>query len=330
MSKASFCLAFRVCLSFFVVFCFVSLATATSTLGKVQHVSAEEILKRKILITWKKTDSAKTYQVKLYHQTEHETWELVQTISEIEKTKKTIKNLEPDHTYRVKVRAKRKSMYGKWSNYLTFKTSNGEGGCVYDQSPEFTADITHLSQIADIVPPPSLSGTILKTHSFINTELNTVPVYAPMDAELLTGAYYLESNPDGEYVLRFQATCEIQFMFDHITDPKDKIRAVFADEPKDDTTDEYPTSPVSLQAGELIGYTTGTQYGIWDFGVYNSEIQNGLVDDDQAGERDKTAVCPYDFYSADQRSAYYNLFSRSSERNYPGVEDFCVLEAWEN
>ncbi|MEK7540160.1 MAG: fibronectin type III domain-containing protein [Patescibacteria group bacterium] len=249
---------------------------ATTALNKVRGLSTEEILKRKVIISWKKVDTARAYQVKLYQQAEDGTWSQIRSITKVEKRQKTINELEPDTTYRVKVRAKRKSIYGGWSNYLKFTTLSGEEDCTSNQSPEFSADITDLSLVNDIVPPPSFSG-VLKTHSFINTELTRVPVYAPMAADLLSGAYYLEGNPGGEYILRFQATCEIQFMFDHMTDPKDEIRSVFADEPKDNTTDEYPTSAVSVAAGELIGYTTGTQYGIWDFGVYNSEAQNDMI-----------------------------------------------------
>ncbi len=203
-------------------------------------------------------------------------------------------------------------------------------GCVSNQSPTFTADITTLSLVADIVPPPSYSG-VLKTHSFLNTQLELVPVYAPSDATLIAGAYYQEGNPGGEYILDFRVTCEITFMVDHITDPIDEIRAVFPDTPKDNTQSDTPTATITLQTGDLIGYTTGTIYGIWDFGTYNSAVQNQFIDDPDYNfsERYTTAVCPYDFYAESQRSTFYNLFGRDDSRDFPGATDFCTWQTWE-
>lgn len=313
-------------------------AQVNSTLQRVHNVNIIDTQSTQATVQWKAVKNAGSYQLRLFQSSGTDAWQKIRLLTKIKQKSKTLISLEPETMYRVKVRAVRKAKRGKWSQTAAFTTladegeddeeKNNEEGCKSNQTPVFSADITDLNYVADIVPPPSLSGTNLKTHSFLNTELNSVPVYAPIDGTLISGAYYLEGNPDGEYTLKFQSTCEITYIVDHITDPTDTIRAAFPDEPKDNTTDDIPSVEISLLAGDLIGYTTGTVYGIWDFGVYNSEMTNQFADDPNASDRDKTAVCPYDFYAADLRSQYYDLFARSEERDYPGAEEFCALEPW--
>jgi hypothetical protein len=310
---------------------------ADTSLEKVRKVTVSDVQGNRVTVEWKKVDRARSYHLRLLQQADDDSWDKIHVVTKIKKRSKTLKNLDPNTNYRLRIRAVRGSQRGAWSKAATFTTASEENvgddddsttDCTSDETPVFTADITDLATVADIVPSPSLSGTVLKTHSFINTNLNTVPVYAPVDADLLSGAYYLETNPDGEYIFTFQVSCEITFILDHITDPTDEIRAVFADEPKDNTMSETPTTDVHVAAGDLIGYTTGTIYGIWDFGVYNSEEHNQFFDDGDTVERDFTAVCPYDFYASDDRSHYYDLFERADDRDYPGATEFCSAEAW--
>jgi hypothetical protein len=275
---------------------FLLLVALTVDLTKVKRVVAESKSAHTVTVDWKKVSQAKSYHLRLFEKNNEE-WEQTRLITGITETKKRVRKLDPNTRYHVQVRAVHKTKRGPWSETLavttkvkTTKDDDTDQNCASDESPEFTADITDLTYVADIVPPPSLSGTVLKTHSFLNTELNLVPVYAPTDIELTAGAYYLESNEGGEYVLRFQLSCEVTMMLDHITDPRDEIREVFPDEPKDNTQDDTPTAKIYLEVGYLIGYTTGTQYGIWDFGVYNNTVSNDLVGNPNATDRDTTAV----------------------------------------
>lgn len=76
----------------------------------------------------------------------------------------------------------------------------------------------------------------------------------------------MEGNENGEYILRFEISCEVTMMVDHITDPTD----------------------------------------------------------------DTQAVCAYDYYADAKRAQYYDLFARSSDRDYPGIEDFFNITDWQN
>lgn len=304
----------------------VLVTQAATTLPRVQDVTVSNLGEESAKVQWAETSEVASYQLRLWQQTETGEWEPIRLMKRITRLNKTIQQLEADTQYQVQVRAARKQEYGRWSKKVTFATVGGD--CTSNRAPEFSADITNLNQMVDIVPPPSLSGTILKTHSFINTALERVPVYAPFDATFTGGAYYLEGNPDGEYMLIFQMSCEMTFNVDHITEPVDAIRHALPDEPKDNTMTDTPTAEVVLAAGDLIGYTTGTMYGIWDFGVYDAEVVNQFADDPAASGRDINAVCPYDYYPTVQRSQYYDVFARADNREYPGAEELCTAEVW--
>lgn len=181
-------------------------------------------------------------------------------------------------------------------------------GCVSNTLPMFTADVTDFESLYRVVPPPSLVSGILKTHAYLKTT-GTVPVYAPVDSVLVYGAYYDNENSEGEYLLDFNVSCEVAYRFDHITQPVDKIRNALPASPWKDTQTKR-SKRVEVKAGELIGYTTGTVAGIWDFGVYNATRKNQFDGDSawlQSGVYTR-AVCPFDFYPTEKREAYYALF----------------------
>lgn len=182
--------------------------------------------------------------------------------------------------------------------------------CSSDTNPDFTAHITDTSKIAIVIPPATFAGTALKTHSFLDTQLNRVPVYAPTTAKLTSGAYYQEGNPGGEYILTFEVSCEVDFRVDHITEPIQSIRDAFPGTPKSNTQGDTPSATITLAAGDLIGYTTGTLNGIWDFGVYNSSTSNAYASNASWNTSDvyTTAVCPYDYFSSSMRAIYSAKF----------------------
>ena len=190
----------------------------------------------------------------------------------------------------------------------------------------FTAVITDLSKVNLIQPPGSIvANGILKTHSFIQL-IERAPVYAPTDAQLYAGAYYVEENKP-QYVLFFEVTSDVFFIFDHIEEPVAKIVAAFPATPKSDTRTDYINPTIQFAAGELVGYTTGTNLGrTWDFGVYNRAKPNHLNQSMPEGiqppsERDLIADCPYDYFTSALKAQYRSFFA--SLTNDPYSTDFC-------
>lgn len=196
--------------------------------------------------------------------------------------------------------------------------------CTSNKSPTFTNHITNMTKVTKVSPPPMLLGSGLKTHSYLSVT-GKVPVYAPAAATLESGAYYLEGNPGGEYILTFDVSCEVRFRFDHVVSPVQKIRDALNQSPQSDTRSNKPTQTVSVAAGEQIGETTGTVNLVWDFGVYNSATTNKYAGDPTYNSSDiyTTAVCPFDYFSAAMRTAYSSKFGPINDQT-PVTTEFCA------
>lgn len=176
--------------------------------------------------------------------------------------------------------------------------------CENNPGPVFTSDITDMDKISMVVPPGTIEGTVLKTHSYVQVK-ERAPVYAPHDAYLYEGVKYTEEGMT-QYSLFFKPTCEVLYIFDHIQEPVEKIEEAFPGEPQKDTRTHALKGPIFFKAGELVGYTTGTKMAKhFDFGVYNkgsSRLEFGQL------RRDDFADCPYDYFPDEKREVYYSLF----------------------
>lgn len=201
-------------------------------------------------------------------------------------------------------------------------------GCTSDPSPLLTAPITDLSKIEVILPPFVISGDRFKSRSYVsigrdaNGEFYEVPVYAPIDSKLMSITYYVEpmQNEQGEwldveqYSLDFQVSCEVSYGFDHLWRLAEDVAALAPTEPARSTRGDFRlATPLSMQAGELIGYTTGTiQAHNWDFVFSNSSRRNSFANQERyeyTGDLGNLLIgdCPYDYYDEEVRGAYYAL-----------------------
>lgn len=197
-------------------------------------------------------------------------------------------------------------------------------GCQSNSSPVFSKHITDTSKINYIAPPPTLgAGPSLKAHSYIGTDHARVPVYAPVDMALISGAHYV----GGPFALIFKVSCEVELRMGHITEPISEVKSVFPAEPSSSSVDEKIDHEISFKAGDLIAYTTGTSAaGNWDFGVYNSSKPNRYASDSawNWSKVHTTAVCPFDYFTASLKSAYTSKFnSQILGGNPPHGDSFC-------
>ena len=195
--------------------------------------------------------------------------------------------------------------------------------CESNPTPVFTDHITDMSKVNYIGPPPTMgAGPNLKTHSYIGTDHARVPVYAPADMTLESGSHYV----GGPYMVEFRASCEVKVRFGHMTEPVEKIKNLLPSEAKPDSRTQE-LAPIHFAAGELVGYTTGTDVaGNWDFGVYNSTVRNRYVDDPawNWSAINTTAVCPFDYFPPEMRAAYVAKFNSAAlGGNPPHGEPFC-------
>lgn len=181
-----------------------------------------------------------------------------------------------------------------------------KAGCQSNANPTFTHHITDTSKISSVVVPPRFISGDLKTHSYINTNHQRVPVYAPADLTLKRGVYLQHANGDLDYGLDSEVTCEIMIRFGHITDPVQSIKDAFGPTPRNDSITQNIT-PITFSAGDLLAYTTGTTAaGNWDFGAYNSTTKNRYAENPTYSKSTiwSTAVCPYDFFTSGLKSVY--------------------------
>lgn len=195
--------------------------------------------------------------------------------------------------------------------------------CSSNPNPVFTNHITDINAIQYIGPPPTMgAGPSLKTHSYIGTEHARVPIYAPAAMTLANGSHYV----GGPYTMEFQVSCEVRVRFGHVTEPIEAIKKLLPSEPQPDSRTQE-LSPVKFIAGELVGYTTGTDMaGNWDFGVYNSATRNRYVDDPTWNNSSvyTTAVCPFNYFAPNLKSFYFSKFNPSAlGGNPPHGEPFC-------
>jgi hypothetical protein len=177
--------------------------------------------------------------------------------------------------------------------------------CTSNPSPVLTHAFTDVPSIHKITPSGFWLPDVFKGHSFIWTDGENVPVYAPVDMQFTSGAYYTEHGQD-QYVLYFTISCEVSLKFDHIHEPVQAIKEALPPTPKNDTRDVF-VEPIAFKAGELIGHTRGnTPSGNWDFGLYNTAQPNSI---EGISGRDRTANCPFNYY---QDNVYEKLYDGAS------------------
>jgi hypothetical protein len=196
--------------------------------------------------------------------------------------------------------------------------------CEKNSNPVFVHHITDINKVEMVVPPPSLIAGHLKTHSYIDTRLERVPVYAPVDSTFSAGTYYFEENSQrGEYMLDFSVSCDIRYRFDHITEPVESIQDALQDQPAKTSRTISVDRPIVFKAGDLIGYTTGGKYGNWDFGVYDSSKPNYFADDPDwnTSETYTTGQCSFNYFTPELAQDYIDLFGQWENDEY---EEFCA------
>lgn len=188
------------------------------------------------------------------------------------------------------------------------------------KSIEFSHHFIDIPSIDSIIPPIWRNQRHTITSALLNIS-GRVPVYMPISGKINQGSYYLEEGAEF-YLWDTEADCGITLRFDHITEPVDKIKALFPDTPKNDTRTDFFDSPLEMQAGELVGHTTGTVNAKnWNFGVYQEDEKNSLWKGEEAQGfvPEYTAVCPFGYYNESMAKEYEDLFIFSSNDIY--VED---------
>jgi hypothetical protein len=194
--------------------------------------------------------------------------------------------------------------------------------CTNNPDPVFTANLSDPNYI-NFIQPMGLGqvGPRFRTFLWINTATAPaeIPIYAPVDSSLVDGVY-VSKNGLVDYDLHFVVSCQVWYLINHISDPIAAIRQDLPATPQVGSTavnGPTVTKILHFKAGDLLGYTTGTTNAHnFDFGVFNSSQDNGFANQARykiADSQDKylTAVCPYDYFTPDQKAVWYSKFGET-------------------
>ena len=192
----------------------------------------------------------------------------------------------------------------------TQNTSSEAHDC--QDPPKFTHHFTDSDQITSIIPPvfQNRHGTMPTMLININGK---VPLYMPTDGKVTEGSYYLEEGTEF-YMWDVDVGCGVTIVFDHITEPIDEIKRLFPESPNNHSRTEPFEKDLQMQAGELVGHTTGsTNAHNWNFAVYSNSEKNYLWETGEFIDKPKyyTQVCPFDYYEASVAKVYEKLFVSS-------------------
>jgi|GEM_PF-1435955 hypothetical protein len=138
-------------------------------------------------------------------------------------------------------------------------------------------------------------------------------VYAPADMQLERYSYGHFGSEPPTWTMVFRVNDRIKIRMSAISEAVPRIMDATTNEPAPNTAEHEPSIPVFLEAGEVIGYTTGTSKAHnWDIWVYDSERSNQYANQSRyeanyLGDRMRTAVCPYDFFDEAMGAEYIAL-----------------------
>ena len=187
----------------------------------------------------------------------------------------------------------------------------------------FPNDFTDVNKISSVEPTIITPGNP-RHRAWLNIQSGKVPVYAPVDSELVNGVYK-DARGAIDYDLHFQVSCEIWYLINHVTEPVEKVKNLFPAIPQTDTRIGSPfKQTIKVKASELIGYTTGTPVAHnFDFGVFDLNHENeGLPADSGATYgKEKNFICPFDVLSENLKKSYYSKII-ASEKPYTNCKAF--------
>lgn len=189
--------------------------------------------------------------------------------------------------------------------------------------PKFTYEFVDFTKIDAFQPIGSITGASRGRSYITVTEGETVAVYAPMDATLISVIYaYRGPNEDhGEYGFKFTTECNVAFLLDHLDSASDELKQYAPAEPSSSTATSDNLS-IPIKGGTLLGYTNGTsQARTFDFLVIDRNIDIFHINPERwEWEQSLYSVCPYDLYTDDLKTKYYEKIGTHTDNGFVKAE----------
>ena len=201
-------------------------------------------------------------------------------------------------------------------------------GCESNPNPVFSVYPTDINKVLQLKPPLMKVSSGMKGHSYIDVS-ERVPVYAPADARLVEGTKYREDlggrGDIDQYILTFVVSCEVYYFFDHLIDPPQHIKDAFPG-PAKATTHTQVVDAIDIRAGDFLGYSAGTGWHNFDFGVINTSKRTILADDTRYNSSDKYvhADCPYAYYAESMHKRLFDLMGYDNASDLEVIDNLCA------
>lgn len=165
------------------------------------------------------------------------------------------------------------------------KTGNGwqaSGTPPTCPSPVLEKTPVSLAKATAVLYPGQTRGGQYKPHGGFRFDRSTntdITVVAPMDADVVNAARYIESG-ETQYLFTFLNSCGIMYRFDHLltlSPAMQKIADALPPAQEGDSRTTNLQTPVPVQAGDTIATAVGflrTKNVSVDFGVYDLRSKN--------------------------------------------------------
>lgn len=211
----------------------------------------------------------------------------------------------------------------------------GSSGCtpdpiVVEAKDPFTKAPFDVSQVKVITPGKETNDPRF-VYVWVNTsKSDRVNISAPADGKLYMirhKVFEIDGKKGNDYDMFFAVDCKTVFRFNHITNPRDDIKATYpaGDLPSGDYANGgldiaervKPTKAIEVKAGESLGYTTGTPIARnFDYAIGISTSREG----------DKMSVCPLTVFKDPLKTQLTNLLgSKAAGAPVPGYG--CQVES---
>lgn len=191
--------------------------------------------------------------------------------------------------------------------------------CVNNPKPVFTHAFTDITKLTEIsrYGNNALYNPGSQARSYVVVrEGDSTPVYAPTNVTI-TRIYFSDKNYSQffdrelvrpEYRIDFTVSCEVKVAYDHIVSLSNKLKP-FAPQVSAPGKNDGVVVSIPLQAGEVIGYTSGGFPGrAFDFFFLNyAREEEHLNPSRWTTDHSRYMDCPYDYFSDELKQQYVAL-----------------------
>lgn len=202
------------------------------------------------------------------------------------------------------------------------KPDTPEAKVVFSQPMFDRSKISYITPLGEVnggyAEVQTLSGLMIwnKPEAVANGQM--VEVYAPTAMTLDSYSYRTELTTNNtDWALIFQINKDAVLKFDHVTEASAKIQAATTTTPATNSRELKPKQPVTVEAGEMIARTRGTnQAKNWNIYLYDQAVQNTFVNqaryEDTIGQRLAHGACVFTYYNEAARPDYQSLMGATA------------------